>query len=211
MSRVVANTITGPANARSRRTRIALLDSARAILESGGFPALTMAAVADHAGVTRRAVYLHFTDRAELTTCLFDHISAVEDLAASLARVWAAPEAGAALERWAEHLARYHPRIRAIDLASAQAADIDSDAHAHRQQVAADQQAACRRLALWLAGDDRLAAPWTPDTVADLLWALMSSDMLTRLLHSRKWSTSRYAENITLVLQRTFLADKPQH
>ncbi len=43
-----------PANARSRRTRAALLASARSLLEEEGFEALTMAAVAERAGVTRR-------------------------------------------------------------------------------------------------------------------------------------------------------------
>jgi AcrR family transcriptional regulator len=45
-----------PTNARARRTRTALLAAARAVLLEHGFPHLTMAAVAERAGVTRRAV-----------------------------------------------------------------------------------------------------------------------------------------------------------
>src|SRR6266536_1845633 len=45
---------------------------------------LTMAAVAERAGVSRRAVYLHFASRAELLTELFGHVSEREGLAASL-------------------------------------------------------------------------------------------------------------------------------
>ena len=68
-------TITEPTNARSRRTRTALLASTRAILEEQGFEALTMTAVADRAGVTRRAVYMHFASRAELLGALFDYVA----------------------------------------------------------------------------------------------------------------------------------------
>src|SRR5688572_23279920 len=53
-----------PANSRSRRTRSALLSAARDLLEEGGAEALTMSSVAERAGVTRRAVYLHFGVRA---------------------------------------------------------------------------------------------------------------------------------------------------
>src|SRR5262249_7598513 len=56
----VRNAIPAPATARGRRTRTALLDAARAVIESKGFGALTMARVAEQAGVTRRAAYLHF-------------------------------------------------------------------------------------------------------------------------------------------------------
>jgi AcrR family transcriptional regulator len=37
-----------------------------------------MAAVADRAGVSRRAVYLHYASRAELVTALFDYVSEQE-------------------------------------------------------------------------------------------------------------------------------------
>jgi AcrR family transcriptional regulator len=202
---VAVKVIENPANARSRRTRAALLDAARELIESGGFAALSMAAVAYRAGITRRAVYLHFATRADLVTALFDHVSTAENLAGSLARVWAAPDGAAALTEWAAHLARYHPRIRAVDLAAALAADTDPDAATHRGHVAADQQAACRRLADWLAHDQRLAALWTPATATDLLWSLMSSEMLTRLIIDRDWTETSYAERITVLLQRTLL------
>src|ERR671938_750184 len=94
-------------NARGRRTRLALLAAARSVLEERGFPELTMAAVAERAGVTRRAVYLHFGSRSELVGALFDYVAETEGLQRSLQRVWDAPDAAAALDEWAEHVARY--------------------------------------------------------------------------------------------------------
>src|SRR6266508_4051502 len=86
-----------PRNARSRRTRAALLAATRALLEEQGAESLTMAAVAERAGVSRRAVYLHFASRAELLTELFGYVSELEGLASSLEPVWAASDAAAAL------------------------------------------------------------------------------------------------------------------
>ena len=56
-----------------------------------------MAAIADRAGVTRRSAYLHFASRAEVVDALFAHVAETEGLAESVDRVWAAPDAVAAL------------------------------------------------------------------------------------------------------------------
>jgi AcrR family transcriptional regulator len=194
-----------PANARSRRTREALLVAARAILEADGFEALTMSAVADRAGVTRRAVYLHFESRAALVGALFDHNASVEGLDASLARVWGAPDAAAALEEWAQHIARYHPQLLAISRAVERVRDADPDAARHRDRVVAAKLANCRRLARRLAAEDRLAAPWTGDSAADMLFALTSSDLVEALLADRGWSRRRLGTHLALLLRSTFV------
>jgi AcrR family transcriptional regulator len=49
----------------------ALLDTAAALLEEGGASAVTMEAVAAHAGVSRPLVYKHFTNRDALMVALF--------------------------------------------------------------------------------------------------------------------------------------------
>jgi AcrR family transcriptional regulator len=200
--------IAEPENARSRRTRAALLAAARALIEEHGFEALTMAAVADSAGVSRRAVYLHYASRAELVTALFDYVSKEEELAASIQPVWAAPDAVTALDEWARHLARYHSRIRAVDLAAERVRQADPDAATHRQIVIDDQRSACRRLAGWLEDDQRLAPPWVVQTAADMLWALMSSAVIKSLLTDCGWPAGKYGEHIAVLLRSTFVRDR---
>jgi AcrR family transcriptional regulator len=198
-------TITEPTNARSRRTRAALLNAARAILEAEGFEALTMTAVAERAGFTRRAAYLHFASRVELVGALFDHVAEAEKLEGSLQSVWEAPDARSALGEWAAHLARYHPRLLAFDRALQRVWRLDADAAAHRQRVVAEQLANCRRLARWLEEDGELAAPWTVASASDMLFALISSDMIEALLGDRSWSRARLGQHLTLLLRSTFL------
>lgn len=64
-----------------------LLRAAREVVEQEGFPALTMAAVAERAGVSRRAVYLHFATRTDLLMALYRDLGRAEDLAVSLQAV----------------------------------------------------------------------------------------------------------------------------
>jgi AcrR family transcriptional regulator len=191
-------------NARSRRTRAALLAAARELLERKGFDALTMAAVAERAGVTRRAVYLHFGSRTELLTELFDYLGETEGVADSLRRVWASPDAAAALEEWAAHLGRVHPRFLAVHLAVEHVRRGDPEAAAYWERVMGNWRAGCRRLAAWLHDEGRLAPPWTPASAADMLWALMSFDVLEGLLVHRGWTPERYAEHMAALLRAAF-------
>jgi AcrR family transcriptional regulator len=200
-------TISVPANARSRRTRTALLAAAHAILEEQGFEDLTMTSVAQRAGVTRRAVYMHFATRGELVGALFDHVADVEGLDESLEGVWEAPDAGSALDQWAAHLARYHPRLLAVDRAIQRVWRHDADAASHRQRAVAAQLANCRRLAGRLHDENRLAPGWTTESAADMLFALISSDMIEALTVDRHWSHRRLAEHLARLFRSTFTLD----
>jgi AcrR family transcriptional regulator len=205
LSSVGATLIGEPANARSRRTRAALLDAARDLIESEGYAALDMAAVAVRAGVTRRAVYLHFATRTDLVAALFNHVSGVEHLTASLQPVWDAPDAQTAVRAWTKHLARFNQRVLAVDRATLTAAEIDADAARHRAQVTEDQRAAARRLAARLADEAVLAPPWTEETAADLIWVLMRPDSFGLLTGDCAWNPTQYSERLALVLESTLL------
>ena len=179
-----------PQNARSRRTRAALLEAAREIIEERGLPGLTMGTVAELAGVTRRSVYLRFESRTHLLTALFDHVNEREDLATSLRPVHDAPDAAAALQAWAAHVARFHPR--------------DPDAAEHWRLVQEDWHRLCRLVASRVHEERALATGWTVETVADMLHALMSFDVLETLIDQRGWSIDDFAAHLARVAESTF-------
>ncbi|MFC7545070.1 TetR/AcrR family transcriptional regulator [Plantactinospora sp. GCM10030261] len=198
-----------PRTARSRRTRQALLDQARELIETEGFASLTMAAVADRAGVSHRAVYLHFASRGELLGTLVRSFGETERLAESLAAVWAAPDAETALTEWARHIGRAHPRILAVARALEHDRRTDADAAEVWQRIMSGWSAGSRRLADWLDREGRLAPPWTPQLAADMIWALMSWDFLERLTVDREWSSGQFGDYFALLVARTFLDDGP--
>jgi AcrR family transcriptional regulator len=201
--------IEAPANARSRRTRAAVLDAARRLIEDDGFADLTMEAVAVQAGVTRRAVYLHFRSRAELVGALFDHVAGAEGLHRSLQCVWDAPDGARALDEWAGHVARYHPRLLDVDRAVALESRRDPDAAAHRARVMREKLASCRRVIDRLVEEERLAEGWTAATAADMLFHLDSGELVGGLLRERRWSRRQFAERYAALLRGAFLRDPP--
>ncbi|TDD05123.1 TetR/AcrR family transcriptional regulator [Nonomuraea deserti] len=197
--------IDDPHNARSRRTRDALLAATREILESDGFDALTMAEVAQRAGVSRRAVYLHFRSRTDMVTALFGYVAGQEGLAESLAGVWEAADSTEALRAWVRHLVRYHPRLTAMNHALDRVDPQDPDAARHKRTVATAQLDNCRRIAARLADEGRLASPWTADTAADMLWSLISTDLFDRLMVDRGWPEERVLEHLLVLYESTFV------
>jgi AcrR family transcriptional regulator len=201
----VPKSIQTPQNARSRRTCEALLAATRALVTEQGFEPLTMAAVADRAGVSRRAVYLHFTSRAELVGSLLQYVGEVEDLGGSLQKVWQAPDSLAAVDEWARHLARAHPKILDVARAADRVHRSDPDAALVWEESMRRWQLGSRRLVTWLHDEGNLAAPWTVDTAADMMWALMSLDTLERLTVDCRWSNKRYADRMALLFRSTFV------
>jgi AcrR family transcriptional regulator len=195
-------------NARGRRTRTALLAAARAILEERGFPDLTMAAVAERANVTRRAVYLHFASRAHLIGALFDYVAEVENLGPFLQQVRSAPDGPSALDAWARHEATYHVRILGVARALEHVGRADPEAATWRQRIAQHQLADCRLLAERLAQERRLPPGWTVESVTQMLWALSSTEPLERLLVDCGWSPQQYAERFSKLLRATFVAPR---
>src|SRR6266508_369174 len=192
-------------NARGRRTYAALLRAARELIEQDGFAALTMASVAGRAGVSRRAVYLHYAGRTELLAALYWHLGEAEDLAASLQAVWDSADAVSALTEWAEHIARSHPRILGVIQAIERAKHDDPDAAELSRTAQGNWLKGSRRLMRWLSDEDRLAPQWTVDTAADMMWALMSIDLLDRLVNQRRWSSRRVAAHLTTPSHTTFV------
>jgi AcrR family transcriptional regulator len=195
-----------PQNARSRRTNAALLRAARELVEQEGFPALTMTAVAERAGVSRRAVYLHCPSRSDLLAALYRDLGQTEELAASLQAVWDSPDAVSALDEWAAHIARSHPRILGILRAMERDSYHDPDAATLWKTAQDSWLKGSRRLMTWLAGEGRLAPRWDVDTAADMMWALMSIDVLDRLCHGRGWSREQIADQLAALYRAVFVS-----
>ncbi|MCD9625183.1 TetR/AcrR family transcriptional regulator [Rhabdothermincola salaria] len=194
-----------PLNVRSRRTRAAALDATWRLLEEEGPRRVTMAAVAERAGITRRALYLHFPTRGELLLALHRHVDEQLDLEGSLAPVLEAPDSETTIAEFSAHLARYHFKISRIDSALLGAADSDPEVAALLEHASRVWHEGCRELVGRLAREDRLAEPWTIETGADLVWSFMFPETLQRLTAQRNWSVEQYRELLTVLLSRTLL------
>lgn len=194
-----------PRNQRSQDTRAAILDAAWRLLEDHGGQGLTMSAIAESAGVSRAGLYLHFSSRGALFADLFDHIDERLDLRSSFRPVIEAPDAVHALGAWAAHTASYHSRLLPVARALERARHEDPDARKLWNRAMDAWYTACTSLAHALTDEGRLAEPWTPASAADLLWALMSVELVDDLVNERGWDVDALAERLFLVVRRTLV------
>jgi AcrR family transcriptional regulator len=200
------STRTTPQNARSRRTADNLLKAARELIEEGGSEAATMAAVAERAGVSRRAIYLHFASRGELMGALVDYLNETEDNEDAWRPVVEAPDGVAALTKLAEFLAGFLPKVMAAALTIRHAADTDSDAARHVQLAGEWRLRRYLELTSRLRDEGLLAPRWTPQTAAEMLQGITSIEVINILLGECHWTRPELTERMGEMLHRTFLA-----
>lgn len=186
-------------------TRVRILESARSLVEAEGV-AVSMERVAEQAGISRRAVYLHFDSRTDLLLALVAHVDQTGSLPERVAHVWAAPTAVEALDRFVVLNARYNPEIGAIARALDEARGRDEAAGEAWADRMSGRRGACRRLVRWLSEDGVLADEWTVDDATDVLWAVTNVPAWRDLVVERGWSGRRYERRLRHVIGRALLS-----
>ncbi len=191
----------------STDTRQRILETAQTLIVDEG-PTVSMGRIAEEAGITRRAVYLHFSNRSDLLLAVVDHVDETGPLQELSEVVWASPDARAALDEFVHLNAVYNPRIEAIALALSDAAATDeAAAHAWNDRMRG-RRSACSRLVRWLDDEDGLAPDMSERDATDLLWALTGMRLWRDLVADRGWSTRRYERHVGAILRRTLLVDE---
>jgi len=164
-----------------RNTAQKILDATQSCAQERGD--FTMADVAQRAGLSRQAVYLHFPDRSQLLTALLARLGDEPPPAG----IEHAPSARAALTALVGRLAETYPRrwpvLRALDPETADAA------------LAADSRALAERF----RSEGSLAAHLSPPAAADLLATLLSLAVWKELVIGRGWDSARYKSHIAFL------------
>ncbi len=172
--------------AKSDRTRARLLEAGVDLLGGSGLSDLTLARLADEAGVTRGCVQYYFMTQGALVAALAGHIAersmAIFEAAALAERDGDAIEF--ALGRVADLAGE---RYRKANLALAAAVGTDSKLQAALAKAATESETAFRICAARMTGDETLAD--SPRLRAGCDLAALVSDQLS----SRRWPQERAA------------------
>ncbi|GIH93415.1 TetR/AcrR family transcriptional regulator [Planobispora siamensis] len=154
-------------------TRPRILEATRRLIAHRG-TGFTMADVARETGVSRQAVYLHFASRASLFLALVRHMDDADGIRPRCERALAEQDPLEALRAFLAAWLSYADRIRPIASALLASRHDDPDTAAawndRTGELRAGFLAATRRL-----GATGLLRPGlTPETAADLAWAMTS-------------------------------------
>lgn len=180
-------------------TRRRILEATAELVESRG-AAATMEDIAQRAGVSRQAVYLHFRDRRALLLALvafMDEVLGVEKMAK---RVFAAPDGIEMLRRTVDLYARLSPRIDGIAHAMEVANREDPDLRAAWQDRIEIRRTIHRQIFQRIADEGQLRDGWTVDEAAELFHALALPAVWRELTGGAGWSSAEYRRRLSAFL-----------
>jgi AcrR family transcriptional regulator len=192
-------------------TRRSVLEAARELFTTRGYPATTVTDIARHAGVNVDTLYATVGRKPALLrevveTALsgLDHAVPAEERDYVRA-VRAATTAGEKIDTYAAALARMGPRTVPVFLALRAAADRDPDCAALHAEITGRRAANMRLFAADLRATGELRADLTDDEVADIVWATNSADYYALLVDGRGWSPERYGRHLADAWRRMLL------
>lgn len=180
-----------------------ILDAALALVTKKGTADVTMAQIANAAGMSRQAVYLHFADRGELFVAMVRYVDQKRGLEHEIRLIREASTGVEAMRRMVSLQARGNPWIwpaaRTVDAVRR----TDPELERSWQDRLNHRLAGCREIIRKVKDDGELTPDLDVDTAADLLWTLTSLRMWEDLVVLRGWSAKRYEEHVNALLLRT--------
>jgi AcrR family transcriptional regulator len=185
-------------------TRRRILQAAWELLEQQD-SGVRLVDVADRAGVSRQAVYLHFGDRSGLLVALVDFI----DVSLGAVQIRAHVHGGAtgveSLQRWIETMSWYSAKIDRVTqvLETSQYQD-EALAAAWRDRMGR-RQMHLRSIVERIAAEGQLAEGWSVDTVVDLIYVVTMPGPWRELTRELGWTAEQYTQNLTRLARSALL------
>ncbi len=188
-------------------TRTRILVATVEMLEAHGGRGVRMGDIAKAAGISRQAVYLHFTSRAQLLEATTKYLDELLDLDRRLAPSRAAKRGVDRLALYIEFWGNYVPEIYGVAKALLLVQDTDEAAAAAWRDRMLAMRDGCRAAIDALHSDGKLAPGWTPKRATDVLWTMLLVPNWENLTGECGWSTQQYVRWMKAVAERSFVKE----
>jgi len=187
-------------------TRRRILQATWELLEQQG-AGVKLVDVADKAGVSRQAVYLHFADRSGLLVALVDYIDVGLGAVQLRAHIHGGATGVESLQRWIQTMGWYTAKIDRVTqvLESSQYQD-KALAAAWRDRMGRRQQH-IRSILERIAAEGRLDERWSVDTAVELLYVVTMPGPWRELTRELGWTAEQYTQNLTRLVQSALLTE----
>jgi AcrR family transcriptional regulator len=172
-------------------TRELLLDAAASLLVEPGDDELSLGRVAQRAGVSRQALYLHFASRAALIIATVEHINQSLGLEDRIRAIRQAADGSAALEHAMSTICWHNDRAGPALMALGRLIASDPEAAAAWQGRGAGRRSLLLEVTKRLGQEGKLRDGLDAAAAADLLSAIAHPVLLHELVTRRRWSRRR--------------------
>jgi AcrR family transcriptional regulator len=188
-------------------TRTRILQATVRMLEQQGGRGVRMADIARESGISRQAVYLHFTSRTELLVAATRYLDGALNVESRLAPSRAATSGVERLALYIECWGNYIPDIYGVAKALLLAQDTDEAAKTAWQDRMVAMRDGCRAAIEALHSDGTLAPGWTPTRATDALWTMLLVPNWENLTAECGWSTQQYVRWMKTLAGRAFVRE----
>lgn len=194
-------------SSRNNETRNRILKATWELLELNLGSGVRMSDIANQAGISRQAVYLHFKTRSELliaTTRYIDEVKDVETRFATYCDVNNAIEGlNAYICAWGNYIPEIYGVAKAL-MAMKDSDDAASSAWNDRMQAVRD---GCKISVIALADDDLLSNDFSIEQATDIIWTMMSVRSWEQLTIECGWPQKKYIKTMIQLSQRILRND----
>jgi AcrR family transcriptional regulator len=188
----------------AQRSRVAILDVARAQFLEHGYAATTVAAIADAAGVSVETLYKSFGGKPGLVRALYDRglagrgpVPAPQRSDETSANE---PDPRRILRRWGALSSEVAPLVAPMILLVRDASATDPELSSLIEYSNAQRLARMRHNAQVLGDRGFLRDGVAVEEAADLLWTLSSPEVYELLVVRRGWTPERFGEFIAATM-----------
>jgi AcrR family transcriptional regulator len=165
----------------------------------------TLARVADRAGVSRQALYLHFGDRAGLLVALVRFMDERLELDDAAAHVRHAPDGPEALKRLVHAVAGFAATVDPVAQVLEAEQHEDASVRAAWRDRMRGRQTMVRSIIEQIEAEGRLAGGWDVETASELCYTLTMPGVWRELTQELGWGTQQYADNLWRLLRDSLL------
>lgn len=182
-------------------TRTQILDATWQLIEEYG-KSPSLVAIAQKAGVSRQAVYLHFGDRTGLLVALIEHMNLQLGKESRVREIFDAPTGLEVLDRLVDGLSVFTARVDKVARVFEVEQYQDDAVAAAWRNVMSSRREQVREVIRRIAKDKQLAAVWTIASATDLCHCILMPGQWRELVHHLGWSPKRYAKHVKALLRR---------
>jgi AcrR family transcriptional regulator len=195
----------------ARQTRRAVVAAARDIFIDLGYPATTLTAIAERAGVSVQTVYAQFGNKITVLKEVVDYTIAGDDEPTPVAdREWvhqilSEPDPRTKLAMHARGVTAIMKRSYRLDWVLRTAAPVDADAAALRYQGARQRRAGMEQLATHLHDRGELRPDVSITEATDRITTLIDPEFYRLTVDERQWTAEQYERWLTELLIASLL------
>ncbi len=192
--------------ARTRRTRAAVVEAARSLFVERGYAATTIEAISDRSDTPQATVYRLFSSKPGILKALLDVSVGGDDEAVAMAdrpqvrSLLSDEDPKNQLAGFAALLGDVMARVGPVHRILADAARSDEDAASLLAEIARQRHEGQRRIAHSLARSGALRPGLRERDAADIVHALASPEVYSLLVVDRGWSRERYENWLRSIL-----------